>query len=64
MDAAFVLILVLGLRNGEVLGLTWELVGLHAELYIGEQLQPVGGQLLRRDLGAMWPPICPGRRCF
>jgi hypothetical protein len=64
LDAAFVLILVLGLRNGEVLGLTWELVGLHAELYIGEQLQPVGGPLLRRDLGAMWPPICPGRRCF
>jgi hypothetical protein len=26
------LILVLGLRNGEVLGLTWGLVGLHAEL--------------------------------
>jgi integrase len=35
--AAFVLILVLGLRKGEVLGLTWELVDLDAaELYVGE----------------------------
>jgi integrase len=49
--AAFVLILVLGLRKGEVLGLTWELVDLDgAELYIGEQLQRVGGQLLRREV--------------
>ena len=40
--AAFVLILVLGLRKGEVLGLTWELVDLDAaELYVGEQLQRV-----------------------
>ena len=49
--AAFVLILVLGLRKGEVLGLTWELVDLDsAELYVGEQLQRVGGQLLRREV--------------
>ena len=49
--AAFVLILVLGLRKGEVLGLTWELVDLDAaELYIGEQLQRVGGQLLCREV--------------
>ena len=49
--AAFVLILVLGQRKGEVLGLTWELVDLDAaELYVGEQLQRVGGQLLRREV--------------
>ena len=49
--AAFVLILVLGLRKGEVLGLTWELVDLDAaELYVGEQLQRVGGQFLRREV--------------
>jgi integrase len=49
--AAFVLILVLGLRKGEVLGLTWELVDLDAgELYVGEQLQRVGGQLVRRKV--------------
>jgi len=49
--AAFVLILVLGLRKGEVLGLTWELVDLDAaELYVGGQLQRVGGQLVRREV--------------
>jgi integrase len=49
--AAFVLILVLGLRKGEVLGLTWELVDLDAaELYVGEQVQRVGRQLLRRQV--------------
>lgn len=47
--AAYVLLLVLGLRKGEMLGLTWELVNLdNAELYVGEQLQRVGRQLLRR----------------
>ncbi len=41
---------MLGLRKGEVLGLTWELVDLEAgELYVGEQLQRVGRQLLRRE---------------
>jgi integrase len=46
--AAYVLVLVLGLRMGELLGLTWELVSLDsAELYVGEQLQRVGRQLLR-----------------
>jgi integrase len=49
--AAFVLILVLGLRKGEVLGLTWELIDFDTgELYVGEQLQRVGGQLVRRDV--------------
>jgi integrase len=49
--AAFVLILVLGLRKGEVLGLTWELVDLdHEQLYVGEQLQRVRRQLLRREV--------------
>lgn len=48
--AAYVLILVLGLRKGELLGLTWEQVDLDAaELYVGEQLQRVGGKLLRRE---------------
>ena len=47
---AYVLVLVLGLRKGELLGLTWELVDLdRAELYIGEQVQRVGRQLLRRE---------------
>jgi integrase len=49
--AAFVLILILGLRKGEVLGLTWELVDLDAaELYVGEQLQRVGHRLIRREV--------------
>lgn len=46
--AAYVLILVLGLRKGEVLGLTWEQVDQDAgELYIVEQLQRVSGRLVR-----------------
>ena len=49
--AAFVLILVMGLRKGEVLGLTWELIDFDAsELYVGEQVQRVGRQLLRRQV--------------
>jgi integrase len=47
--AAYVLVLVLGLRKGELLGLTWELANLDVgELYIREQVQRVGGQLVRR----------------
>ena len=44
------LILVLGLRRGEVLGLAWELVDLdQAELFVGEQLQRVNHKILRRE---------------
>jgi integrase len=43
----YVLILVLGLRKGEVLGLTWDDVDLdEGELSIGRQLQRVSQQLL------------------
>ncbi len=47
--AAYVLILVLGLRKGEALGLTWDNVDLdNGELSIGRQLQRVSRQLLHR----------------
>jgi integrase len=49
--AAFVLVLVLGLRRGEVLGLAWTEVDVDAaELYVGEQLQRVRHQLVRREV--------------
>ena len=48
--AAYVLILVMGLRKGEVVGLPWSAVNLDSgELDIGWQLQRVGGQLLHRE---------------
>jgi len=50
---AFVLVLVLGLRRGEVLGLAWQqldLDGDEPELYVGEQLQRVRHQLVRREV--------------
>jgi integrase len=49
--AAFVLILVLGLRKGEVLGLAWERIDLdRGELFISEQIQRIDGKLLRRQV--------------
>jgi integrase len=49
--AAFVLVLVLGLRKGEVLGITWDQVDFDApELYIGEQLQRARHQLVLREV--------------
>lgn len=47
---AYVLILVLGLRRGEMLGLRWEDVDLErAELTVGWQIQRIRGQLLHRE---------------
>jgi integrase len=48
--AAYVLMLVLGLRRGEILGLAWSEVDLEArEALIAWQLQRVAGRLLRRE---------------
>ncbi|WP_214111074.1 tyrosine-type recombinase/integrase [Acrocarpospora catenulata] len=48
--AAYVLILAVGLRRGEVLGLRWEDVDLDsAEMTIGWQLQRVRGHLYHRE---------------
>jgi len=48
--AAYVLILILGLRKGEVLGLTWEAIDfVNEEISIGQQLQRVRRELLLRE---------------
>jgi integrase len=48
---AFVLVLILGLRRGEVLGLAWDQIDLEGgELYVGEQLQRVRHQLVLREV--------------
>jgi integrase len=48
--AAYVLMLVLGLRRGELLGLAWEDVDLvEATAWIGWQVQRVNGGLVRRQ---------------
>jgi integrase len=48
--AAYTLVLALGLRKGEVLGLVWDDLNLEAEeLTMGRQLQRVRHQLLHRE---------------
>ena len=48
--AAHVLVLVLGLRRGEVLGLVWDDIDLEAaELSVGLQLQRIRRRLLHRS---------------
>ena len=50
MYAAYVLVLVLGMRKGEVLGLRWDAVDFEAgELIIDHQLQRVRRELLYRE---------------
>ncbi|WP_320777908.1 site-specific integrase [Streptomyces sp. CRN 30] len=48
--AAWVLVLTLGLRRGEVLGLTWKSVDFErGELYVDHQIQRAGRQILHRE---------------
>ncbi|WP_455754184.1 tyrosine-type recombinase/integrase [Streptomyces goshikiensis] len=48
--AAWVLVLCLGLRRGEVLGLTWKSIDFDAgELYVDHQIQRAGRQILHRE---------------
>ncbi|RZB18367.1 site-specific integrase [Streptomyces sp. F001] len=48
--AAWVLVLCLGLRRGEVLGLTWKSIDFDTgELYVDHQIQRAGRQILHRE---------------
>jgi integrase len=48
--AAYMLILVLGLRRGEALGLACDRIDLDkGELFVSEQIQRIDGRLLRRE---------------
>ncbi|MEV6946314.1 site-specific integrase, partial [Streptomyces sp. NPDC051172] len=48
--AAWVLVLCLGLRRGEVLGLTWKSIDFESgELYMDHQIQRAGRQILHRE---------------
>jgi len=48
--AAYILVLVLGLRRSEVLGLTWpDVRSVAAELHVSKQLQRIRGQLLHSE---------------
>lgn len=48
--AAWVLVLTLGLRRGEVLGLTWKFIDFETgELYVDHQIQRAGRQILHRE---------------
>ncbi|WP_199833708.1 site-specific integrase [Streptomyces sp. NRRL B-3648] len=48
--AAWVLVLCLGLRRGEALGLTWQSIDFEAgELYVDHQIQRAGRQILHRE---------------
>jgi integrase len=50
MYAAYVLILALGLRRGEALGVRWADIDLDAEeIRIGWQIQRIRGELLHRE---------------
>jgi integrase len=63
---AYVLLLVLGLRRGELLGLYWDDIDLDAAtVHVHRELQRIGGQLvlgetktLDSDAGLPLPPLC------